>query len=260
MKLSVIYLILFSVFFLIGCGKSNEDNKKFVNITPEQISNLLENQSFECASLGGGQCPEGIARIFILNSSQPDKSSLCTGFLTKSNQLVTNHHCISTDVQCASTYFSVYVSGSYEAAKCKRVIGSKDDGKPLSEKAVDYSVLELDRHIRNTDVFRYSSSSARPGSELTTWVIDHIDLFKARITELRCKLKGSRNSLELENCPSISGNSGSPVLNERGHIVGVLWGSTTNDSITEATPLGDRRAREDHSYATEVRHFKNLLR
>ena len=254
------HLILLLVFLLVGCGKSNEDNKKTVRITPEQITNLLENQSFECASLGGGQCPEGLARVFILNSSEPEKSALCTGFLTKSNQLVTNHHCVSTDVQCASTYFSIYVSGSYETAKCKKVIGSKDDGKPLSDKEVDYSVLQLDRHVRNTDVFKYSLNSLQIGSELTTWVIDHINLFTARITELRCKLRGKRNSLELDNCPSISGNSGSPVLNDRGHIVGVLWGSTTNDSITEETPLGDRRARDDHYYATEVRHFKALLK
>lgn len=261
MKIYPIFYILVSMLLLSGCGKEQSaSSKKTVMITPEQINNLLENQSFECESYDGSQCPEGLARVFVLDLNKPENSGLCTGFLTGTNQIITNHHCVSSDKQCASTYFSIHVSGNYEVARCRRIISAKDDGRPLPEKAIDYSIIEMDRHIRNTEVFKQSTSIPRLESKLTAWVIDHISLFTARITELRCTLKSRIDSLELANCASISGNSGSPILNQQGSIVGVLWGSTTNDSVNEATPLEDRRALEESSYATELKHFRAFLR
>lgn len=259
-----VYSILFLIIIILlcsGCGsEKSSSSKKTVLITPEQISNLLENQTFECESYDGSQCPEGLARVFVLDLANPETSGLCTGFLTDTNQLITNHHCVSNEKQCASTYFSIHVSGGYEVARCRKIISSQDDGKPLEDKAIDYSVIEMDRHIRNTEVFNYTTTKPRLESRLTAWVIDHVSLFSARITELRCTLKSRIDSLELANCASISGNSGSPILNQQGSIVGVLWGSTTNDSVTELTPLEDRRALEENSYATELKHFRAFLR
>jgi V8-like Glu-specific endopeptidase len=259
-----IYSFLFMIIMTLlisSCGsEKSSSSKKTVIITPKQISNLLENQKFECESYDGSQCPEGLARVFVLDLDNPDSSGLCTGFLTDTNQIITNHHCVSNEKQCASTYFSIHISGSYEVARCRKIITAQDDGKPLEVKAIDYSIIELDRHIRNTEVFKYTTSAPRLKSNLTAWVIDHVSLFKARITELRCILKSRKDSLELANCASISGNSGSPILNQSGFIVGVLWGSTTNDSVNELTPLEDRRALEENSYATELKHFRAFLR
>lgn len=252
-------LFFLMLFLLISCGKDDSNSKKTVTIVPEQIANLLENQSFECASIDGDQCPAGIARIFILNLDRPTESSLCTGFLTDANRLVTNHHCLSTEEECSNTYISIYNGANYETAKCKDIISAVDDGKPLSEKVIDYAVLELD-HFVSSEIFKVSSRTPRIGAKLSAWVIDHITLFEGRITEFECTVRGRKNSLELANCPSISGNSGSPVLNSEGSVVGVLWGATTTNDITERTPLNLRRELENFSYITESRFFNQFAR
>ena len=256
-------LVLFSLVVLAtACGKSSNagDNKKVTTITREQIDNLLENQSFECASLEGGRCPGGVARVFILDPLTPSSSGLCTGFLTTTNRLLTNHHCLSTQDECENTYISVYNGDTFETAKCKNIIIARDDGKPLETKAEDFTVIELDHHIRSSDVFIPARSMTPVGASLSAWVIDHLDLFRGRITQLSCFLNNRTPSMELSNCPAIAGNSGSPIVNSRGEVTGVLWGSTTGDNINEATSLARRRSLADFAYATELKYFRTYWR
>lgn len=253
-------LLLFTLLLNTACGKkTNDNNKKIVTITPEQIENLLENQSFECSSLDGGHCPEGLARLFILNIKYPTQTVLCSAFLISTNRLVSNHHCISSQEQCNNTYVSVFNGNSFEVAKCRTVVAAQVDEGTLSEKKIDFAVLELDRHIRTSDSFAMTNSTPKAGDKLTAWVVDHVNLFIGRITQLDCKLNNSVDSIELENCPAISGNSGSPVVNERGKVVGVLWGSTTSDYINEETPLEERRQLNDQAYVTSVKYFRSVL-
>lgn len=230
-----------------------------MTITPDQVGNLLENQRFECASLGG-QCPAGISRLFILNVKEPTRSELCTGFLTATNQMVTNHHCLSTEEECKETYVSVYNGSDYEIAKCRSIEDTAEDTANLRRKSIDYTVFELDRHVRSADTFPMALRKPDAGDRLTVWVVDQVDLFTGRITELDCTLGRQEPSLELKHCPAIAGNSGSPVLNERQELVGVLWGSTTGDHVTEETPLQLRRGRNDEAYVTELRHFRDSIK
>jgi S1-C subfamily serine protease len=248
-------LIFALMFFVTSCGKSSH-KKKNETITPEQVTNLLDNQSFECASLDGSRCLEGIARVMTLNPKNPLQVGLCTGFLVRSNRLVTNHHCISTQEECASTFVSVFNGTSTDVAKCKTLIRAEDDGKPLGVKVIDVAVIEIDRAIGPTVVLERSRTVPSIGTNLSVWVVDHIDLFQGRMTELSCALKKRENAMELENCPIIAGNSGSPVLNKAGKVVGIIWGGTTSNLINEQTPLEKRRALSDLGYATQVKYFK----
>lgn len=259
MKIRVLPLTLLTLLLLTACGKATNDDSKTVTITPDQIGHLLENQSFECSSLNELPCPEGISRLFILDVKDPNKTLLCTGFLVSTNRIITNHHCLSSQEQCNNTYVSIFNGHNYEVARCQTLVEAQVDDKPLEDKVIDFAVIELDRHIRTADVFGLSKSLPKLGDKLTAWVVDHVDLFKARITELNCRMSGRVSSLELENCPVIFGNSGSPVINEKGKIVGVIWGSTTNIFINEQTPLEERRLLNDTAYATEVKYFKHAL-
>lgn len=223
------------------------------------MNQMMMEQTFECASENGAACPEGIARVFIVNEKNPAESSVCTGFLNGNNRLVTNNHCLSTQDQCGATYIAVYRNGGHEVARCRSILKTEVDGKTLNQKAIDYTILELDHTIPKIKSFPISKFSPYPGEKLTTWVIDHLNSRQSRITELGCNLSRKAKSFELQNCPIIQGNSGSPVLNEYGELVALIWGSTADETVNETTSLVDRRSLNEYGFATDLKHFRPYL-
>jgi hypothetical protein len=241
---------------LIACGDQASNSKKVINVDPSEFPSFLEDQQFSCAPVNSaGPCPLGIARIFVLNAEKPVDSSLCSGFLLTPTKLMTNHHCVSSQEQCGQTLVSVFAGRASVSAKCAELLVAEDDGPDLLKKSVDFAILELDRAIELPEYFHPAKTSPLPGDSLRVWVIDHLDLLRARITELQCTFRGKEISMELRRCPAIVGNSGSPVLNERQELAGILWGTTFDERINEKTSLKLRRSLPVRSYFTEFDHF-----
>jgi S1-C subfamily serine protease len=253
----LVQLLILALFW--SCGRQAGESKKIIPIPVSEVPAFLRAQQIECSPVEGNICPEGLARIFVVNQENPEESSMCTGFLISPSRIITNHHCISSQEQCASTYFSVYSTDRNITRRCSRVIAAQDDGPILEAKSVDYAVLELDQEIHLAQYFDRPSGSLRLGEPVTAWVVDHIGIKQARITELNCKFRRKINSLELKNCPAIMGNSGSPVINTDHELVGVLWGTTYDSRITEDTPLELRRIFQIFSFVTEVDHFQSFM-
>lgn len=251
------YLWPLLLMLLVSCGKKENDKKKVVEITPDQITNLLEKQNFTCESVDGKECPDALARLFILNPRLPHQSGLCTGFLTRSNRLVTNAHCIPTQSECDQTYVVIHIQGDYRVARCQSLIKLYEDFKPLELKVQDVAVIELDRHFRELKFFKSASRKLVQGDVARAWVIDHLNLFDARITELECILKERSHSYIFRNCAAIGGNSGSPMVDNQGRVTSILWGSTTDETVDELYPLNSRRLLEDWTYATDVSVFRS---
>lgn len=218
----------------------------------------LQKQEFECSSLEGKACPSGIARLFIYNSEDPENSALCSGFLNGNDKIVTNNHCLSTLKECKNTYISIFNGDSYENVRCDSIIETKVDPGVLNQKGVDFTVMKINRQV-NIKTFAVSQFPSYVGEHLTAWVIDHISLTKARITELNCSYRSKSNSMLLGNCPVIHGNSGSPLVNSYDEIVGVIWGSTVDEEVDAEMDLVDRRNLNEYALVTELKHFKNYL-
>jgi hypothetical protein len=253
-----LFIILALPVMFVSCGQQSTNGKQKVSLSKSTLEATLKKQIFECASLDGGECPSGIARLFIYNESDPTDSALCSGFLNGTNQIVTNNHCLSTLKECKNTYISIYDGESYVNVKCKSVVNTKVDPGVLSQKGVDYSVLEIDKSV-DIKTFAISRFTPYVGEQLTAWVIDHQSLTKARITELSCNFTAKSNSMLLKACPVVHGNSGSPLVNGYNEIVGVIWGSTIDDSIDANTDLAERRKLQDYALVTELKHFKDYL-
>lgn len=243
---------------MVSCGQQSTNGKKKVSLSKSTLEKTIKQQTFECGSLDGGPCPSGIARLFIYNEIDPSDSALCSGFLNGTNQVVTNNHCLSTLKECKNTYISVYDGESYVNVKCKSIVHTKLDPGVLSQKGVDYTVMEIDQNLE-IKTFPISKFTPYVGEMLTAWVVDHQSLTKARITEFNCQYAAKSNSMLLKNCPVVHGNSGSPLVNNYGEIVGVIWGSTVDDSIDANSDLQMRRKLSDYALVTELKHFKDYL-
>lgn len=264
MRLSVKSLILLSLIFLISCSKgSSSDNKRETRIDEAVIQEILENQNFECASLGG-RCPEGISRLFIVDSSDPNRSAVCSGFMVSQNRLVTNHHCVPNASACRNTFIATYTGTSHVTTRCKSIIKTEQDSNDPNDPArkLDYTVMEVEDNYQS-DFFNLSLNQAQPQDIIHSWVIDHTglddfpsNLFESRITEFECTVadQTERASLLMLKCPIISGNSGSPALNTNGNVIGVIWGGSLG-TIDSSFDLETRRELDEVGLATETRFF-----
>jgi V8-like Glu-specific endopeptidase len=250
---------------LTSCGKKDEAPAaaKQADISMAQINEIMNNQDLKCHSIDGDSCPSGVARLFMIDRFESENSSLCSGFMVNETTLVTNHHCVSSAKVCDDTYIAVYNGYSYTRTKCAGIIRTFEDTSDYKspDRAQDYTVLKVADTIYSKP-FALATKKLRDGASVTAWVVDHIDKTSARITELSCKylkLK-DRQSMVLRNCPVISGNSGSPAVNSRGNIIGVIWGSINDDSFDEKTLLSRRRKVKDaYGIATELAYFIDYL-
>jgi V8-like Glu-specific endopeptidase len=263
--ITILILIVFS-----GCGKKDSSHKKrLTRITEEEIAEVLKNQKFDCASINNTGCPRGMTRLMTIDRFDPDRSSVCTGFMVTSNRLVTNHHCLSTQEECENTYLVIYTGLEPFISRCSKILRTQEDYPDPNDdrRAVDYSVIETTGNYQG-NTFELSSQEANIGDQVQTWVIDHTglddpfdpNLYESRVTEFRCKVQDQEEkaSIMLEDCPVISGNSGSPVFNLAGRVVGVVWGASAA-GLNANTPLDFRRSLDEYAAVTEMIYFQDLV-
>ncbi|WP_408095521.1 trypsin-like serine peptidase [Peredibacter sp. HCB2-198] len=265
MKVKPLFFLLSFLLFQISCSKSSSSNRRETTIRDEQINEIMDNQNFDCASINGKACPDGVVRLLIVNPENEDQSAVCSGFMIGTNRLVTNYHCLSTAAQCNNTYIAIYTGNSYTKTRCSSIVRSEQDVANPNDptRAIDYTVLEtVDAYTGAS--FPLSHDDADIGDEIHVWVVDHTgldaippNLTDSRITEFECEVMDSaRASLVMQNCPIISGNSGSPALNTRGDVVGVVWGGTA--TFSSSLDLTFRRQLNEFGLATEVKYFSDL--
>jgi len=252
-------LFILSLFLIVSCGgsKSSSSGKKTVPLQPEEIENILDRQTFDCSS--DGPCPPGMARLFIINPQNTSTSSVCTGFMVSSDRLVTNHHCVSTAEACRNTFISVHTNQGPMKSRCLNIEFTDADSENPAERSTDLTVMTIEGNVPSP-YFRIHGTKVSPDREVTAWVIDHVSVLEARVTELSCYYQSLESSMLLRNCPAISGNSGSPVvLKGTREVIGILWGSNLPSSIDASFPLNLRMDLPAISLATELFPFRSTI-
>jgi V8-like Glu-specific endopeptidase len=268
--INIVAIISLSL-LLSSCGEkskaSSQGKKESISIA--EINKIMNNQKFTCASIGGKSCPSGIAKMAIVDRNDKENSQLCTGFMVDEETLVTNNHCLSTKKECKDTYIAIYDGNSYLNTKCKSIVKTFQDDSPLEDDdhASDYTILKVENKFLSR-TFYPANRDARTGDDVTVWAVDHLSVTDARIIELDCiYYPNSINEkyMRLRNCPVISGNSGAPVLNTQGQVVGLFWGSFDIPAadgylLDEQTPIEMRRATDGaEAFATPLSYFRNYL-
>lgn len=243
----------------MSCGrdKGSSSGKKTIPLQPEEIENILDLQSFSCSS--DGACPHGIGRLFILNPENTNSSSVCTGFMISPNRLVTNHHCVSTAQSCRNTFISIGTNQGPVKSRCLNIEFTEADSDLPTERSVDLTVMTIEGNIPQP-YFRIHENKSPPEREVTVWVVDHVSVLQARVTELNCYYESLEESMLLQSCPAISGNSGSPVvLKGTREVIGILWGSNLPPSVDASFPLDFRMELKALSLATELYPFRKII-
>jgi len=246
MKLRTLLILSLAVLFS-ACGRP--DGKRIslqkIRITQEQMALIIANQAITCSDQGF--CPEGIARMFNINFEDADNSTTCSAFLVEPDLVMTNTHCVhgaKMDFEkiCSGLYFVFPGQGLNYSAQCSNIIWSnrrQTNSHNYRNGDNDFALIRLDRNIPLTP-FKIRVGGINRGTKVFPVVVDQMGGFTARITKLECQVERLNERFgvaNLSNCPVISGNSGSPVLDENQNVVGIVFASSNNTIRNPNDPL-----------------------
>jgi hypothetical protein len=221
---------------IMACGKQEPKTlpKKLGPLKAPDMQMVLIHQSIHCML---GNCPPGIGRVFAINKTDHSKSATCTAFLIRPNVVMTNSHCIYTgkisDTEtCENLHFAFPTEWGYaNTAGCQEILwrDPKQRGRSHHRNGEnDFALIRLNREMPGK-VLIPSKRGLRTGEMVYPVVGDFLDVHETRLLELSCLVEkySERSGVgQLYHCPIISGNSGSPVLDEEQNVVGIIFASS----------------------------------
>lgn len=200
--------------------------------------------TIECKQ-GELECPEGLAKLVVSEGSDQWK---CTGFLISDKILATNQHCLpkvnstNNNMDCGQSIQALFPAVGQkkaEAIKCKRVLSFSEGPSSENVANLDFAFLELESSSSRKP-FIIDHGGIKEHQKLTFWRID--GMLKSSIRKDNCSaiynsllfpFTNSTTSpvITLKNCLAEHGNSGSPLLNDKGNVVAILEGMNNEKNV-----------------------------
>lgn len=216
MKLRLLLLLIFSNFVFNSC---KDETKKIKGIKTEKEINNIKNEL--TASDIYQKSKDGIA-IVIAYDDDGIPLSQGTGFFIENNKLITNFHVIENS----------------KSIRVKLIDGEKFLKKAdvkLSSKKYDLAIVETE--IINNHLSLDTISEPKIGSKIFT--IGNPRGLTGTISEgiISAKRKNDYDLIQI-TAPISPGNSGGPLINERGNVIGISTFTLKNSqNLNFAIPL-----------------------
>ncbi len=242
---TLIIFVIFSNSLIAGDSGLNaiygKDNRSFISLlTQSKVLNqaksvaMIVSEDLLVKRMGGmvllgAPLKETLNLCADERFAKKPSSIACTGFLVKSNLLLTAGHCIVDESDCKTKkiLFEVLDSStklfsserkliSNQIFSCKKIVGHSSD------EAGDFSLIELDREALGRDplVLNEKSSEKKPNH---VYMIGHPYGLSLMYSQ-SALVDGLESELQIKaSLDSFEGNSGSPVFNsETRKVEGIL--------------------------------------
>lgn len=242
-----------------ACGKPESQfiSRKQIQMTQEQMSLILAGQSLTCSD--PDYCPEAVARMFAINFEDVNNSSTCSAFLVAPDLVMTNSHCVfglkmSLEKICSGIYFSFHMQGLNYSAQCSKIIwrDRHQVGRHYYRNGDnDFALIRLDHNVPIAPL-KLVSNTPRLQERLYPVVVDQLGGYNARMTKLDClveRIIPQYGVVQLADCPVISGNSGSPVFDEKRNVVALIFASSDNKIRHASDELSTRKKSKSKGFA-----------
>ena len=246
MRLNLTLMIFISLIF-IGCGQKKSKPTSIIYIGQEEnLSTYTENLTVDFSS------PEGLGTLITLHEGMNIQRnvSFCTWFLVDKNLAMTNSHCIPEAIKKDNKLScGDYLQGGIKTqsgiikVRCKKLIHASD----ISQSTLlndDYALIELEKSIDNAFTFKLDRKGVAENEKIKILTLNHQQNshgIYSSYKERNCMMKSSNMWGKInysgasplvgfkeegtnEICKTIHGNSGSPVTDESGRLIGILHG------------------------------------
>ena len=184
----------------------------------------------------GDVCPTGVGLVVIeKNSEVSRKYGQCVGTLIGPDTVITNSHCLPPEVksghESCSGRVGFVLPGSQDVSSCTEILTSST--VVSGQDSPDFAVFRLRKNL--PEPRRVSRDGFQDGGKYDVYTIDPLIrtsisgiLRKKTCLSLRGSLVAPTSMDDLSpvtslfNCEFSEGNSGSPVVDQNGNLLGIV--------------------------------------
>jgi hypothetical protein len=240
---------LLTLLLFIACGEKSSNDSSHIYKVPKGTKLNIQVKEASIDSY----TPSGVGTLYgITNGDQySNLIQACTWFLISDKHAMTNSHCVPEElksdekVNCGD-YIQGRImtnSGRDEIRSCAKLLHFSDIKESNVLFQNDYAIIELDKPLKNTNVFKVSREGFTDGDKISVLTMNHNRYYNIYSEYLKhdCVVKSSdmlgkinhpgsspltgfRSEGSDDFCKVIGGNSGSPVLNEQGEVAAIVHG------------------------------------
>lgn len=230
-----LFLFLACALSLASCSKQREEAQSLVHeisvASLEAALQMADASKITCADASA--CPESVG-LFV--GASGTSVSTCTAFLVGGDVVATNSHCIPSAVKlmpslCAERVRVIFPKAglhSEESFACETLLGQSERPNEISP---DLAILRITKTERAA--LTVNHEGVKPNAPHTAFKMNPTVGASGAIVTQACVsvpnsyrfplYRSEGDSLFVTgDCPSISGNSGAPLLNSAGEVVGIF--------------------------------------